>query len=66
MESGPFQALVEVEDGRLVKIKLGGGFLSGTDSEDVDAEVDAVRDRERDLKDMRRMDQERRPRGSAY
>ena len=34
-------------------------------SEDVDAEIDAVRDRERDLRDMNRMDRERR-RGSAY
>ena len=60
-----FQALVEFDDGRLVKVKLGGGFTGDSGSEDVDAEIDAVRDRERDLRDMSRMDRERR-RGSVY
>jgi len=38
-----FQALVEFDDGRLVKIKLGGGFTGDSGSEDVDAAIDRRR-----------------------
>ena len=45
-EMGPgagFQALVEFDDGRLVKVKLAGGFTGDPDPEDVDAEIDLQR-----------------------
>ena len=38
-----FQALVEFDDGRLVKVKLGGGFTGDSESEDVDAAIDRRR-----------------------
>ena len=38
-----FQALVEFGDGRLVKVKLGGGFTGDSGSEDVDAAIDRRR-----------------------
>jgi hypothetical protein len=38
-----FQALVEFDDGRLVKVKLGGGFTGDSGSEDVDAAIDQRR-----------------------
>jgi len=38
-----FQALVEFDDGRLVKVKLGGGFTGDSGSEDVDAAIDRRR-----------------------
>lgn len=44
-----FQALVEFDDGRLVKVKLGGGFTGDSGSEDVDAAINLRRGLDRPM-----------------